>query len=118
MVDFAAVRYLMERDLILLGGGIALMKQSHTPAGVASTLLVVAMCLFSGQAWAGNEANFVLYDHHTDSKGETEINVFSDFSNAVSGDPHYAAQLFEIERAITDRWETALYLEGDKIEGE
>ena len=70
------------------------------------------------EAQAGNEANFVLYDHHTDEKGETEINVFSDFSNAVSGDPHYAAQLFEIERALTDRWETALYLEGDKIEDE
>jgi hypothetical protein len=93
------------------------MKQSHTSTGVASTLLV-GMCLLAAQARAGNEANFVLYDHHTDSKGETEINVFSDFSNAVSGQPSYAAQLLEIEHSITDRWTTALYLEGDAIRGE
>ena len=49
----------------------------------------------SGRAWAGNEANFVLYDHHTDAKGEVEVNVFSDFSNAVSDDPRYL-----ISRAI------------------
>ena len=79
---------------------------------------VIAAAALSGQAWAGNEANFVLYDHHTDAKGETEINVFSDFSSAETGDPRYSAQLLEIERAITDRWETALYLEGDKIDGE
>ena len=77
-----------------------------------------AASALSGQAWAGNEANFVLYDHHTDAKGETEINVFSDFSNAVGDEPRYSAQLFEIERALTDRWEAALYLEGDKIDGE
>ena len=92
------------------------MKQSRSSNGAASVLL--AMCLFAGQALAGNEANFVLYDHHTDEKGETEINVFSDFSNAVSGDPSYAAQLLEIEHSITDRWTTALYLEGDAIKGE
>jgi hypothetical protein len=81
-------------------------------------LMVVASCLFARQASAGNEANFVLYDHHTDEKGETEVNLFSDFSNAVGEEPRYSAQLFEIERALTDRWEAALYLEGDKIGGE
>lgn len=80
--------------------------------------VLAGTCALNGQARAGNEANFVLYDHHTDAKGETEVNVFSDFSNPASGDPHYAAQLFEIERALTDRWETALYLEADKIDGE
>ena len=53
------------------------------------------------RAWAGNEANFVLYDHHTDEKGETEVNLFGDFSNAVGDEPRYSAQLFEIERALT-----------------
>ena len=95
------------------------MKHSrHAHAYAPALALMVGACLLGNEARAGNEANFVLYDHHTDEKGETEINVFSDFSNAVSGDPHYAAQLFEIERALTDRWETALYLEGDKIDGE
>jgi hypothetical protein len=61
-----------------------------------------------GRAWAGNEANFVLYDHHTDEEGKTEVNVLGDFSNAVGNQPRYSAQLFEIERALTDRWEAAL----------
>ena len=95
------------------------MKQrDHARAHAVAIVLIVGMCLLGKQARAGNEANFVLYDHHTDSKGETEINVFSDFSSAASGEPSYAAQLLEIEHSITDQWTTALYLEGDAIEGE
>jgi len=87
---------------------------------IATSVLAVtaALCLLVSQASAGNEANFVLYDHHTDEKGETEVNVFSDLSEAVGDEPGYSAQLFELERALTDRWEAALYLEGDKIDGE
>jgi hypothetical protein len=88
---------------------------------VARGTLAIALsaaALPSEPVRAGNEANFVLYDHHTDEKGETEVNIFSDFSNAVGDEPRYSAQLFEIERALTDRWEAALYLEGDKIEDE
>jgi hypothetical protein len=59
---------------------------------------VFASSLLARQAYAGNEANFVLYDHHNE--------------------PSYSAQLFEIERALTDRWEAALYLEGDKVNGD
>jgi hypothetical protein len=91
-------------------------KRTHVKHVFVLGVIAAANAL-SGHAWAGNEANFVLYDHHTDAKGETEINVFSDFSSAESGEPHYSAQLLEIERAITDRWEAALYLEGDKIDG-
>jgi hypothetical protein len=80
--------------------------------------LTAGVCLPTGKASAGNEANFVLYDHHTDEQGETELNAFGDFSNARSEEPRYSAQLFEMERALTDRWEAALYLEGDKIDGE
>jgi hypothetical protein len=83
-----------------------------------SILALMVGCLFVRHASAGNEANFVLYDHHTDEKGETEVNVFGDFSNAVGDEPRYSAQLFEIERALTDRWEAALYLEGDKTKDE
>jgi hypothetical protein len=83
-----------------------------------SILALMVGCLLVRHAFAGNEANFVLYDHHTDEKGETEVNVFGDFSNAVGDEPRYSAQLFEIERALTDRWEAALYLEGDKIKDE
>jgi hypothetical protein len=94
------------------------MSQDRLARSVIILALMVGAYLPPWQAWAGNEANFVLYDHHTDEKGETEINVFGDFSNAVGDEPRYAAQLFEIERALTDRWEAALYLEGDKIDGE
>lgn len=78
----------------------------------------VACGYLSSTALAGNEANFVLYDHHTDKRGTTEINTLNDFSSAAPGDPAYAAQLIEIERAMTDQWTAALYFEGDKIDGE
>jgi hypothetical protein len=92
------------------------MSQSRLASSALA--LVVASCLPANPAWAGNEANFVLYDHHTDEKGETEVNLFSDFSNAVGDEPRYSAQLFELERALTDLWEAALYLEGDNLDGE
>jgi hypothetical protein len=86
---------------------------------VRTLVLALLVGTFFGDrpARAGNEANFVLYDHHTDAKGTTEINVLNDFSSAAPGDPPYAAQLIEMERALTDQWMAALYIEGDKIDG-
>jgi hypothetical protein len=83
---------------------------------VAISCVVGVLC--GSPVLAGNEANFVLYDHHTENHGTTEINALSDFSGGSPGDPSYGAQLIEIERAITDRWMAALYFEGDKIDGE
>src|SRR5437870_3061288 len=94
------------------------MSQCKLTSSVIFLGLITGVCLTTCKASAGNEANFVLYDHHTDEQGETEFNAFGDFSNALSEEPRYNAQLFEIERALTDRWEAALYLEGDKIDGE
>ncbi len=79
---------------------------------------VAAAILASGPAWAGNEANFVLYNHHTAKQGETELSVFEDASSVGSGEPNYSAQLLEIEHGMTDYWTTALYFEGVKLEGE
>jgi hypothetical protein len=79
---------------------------------------VSGILLLGPPALAGNEANFVLYDHHTEKQGTTEINALSDFSGGAPGEPSYGAQLIEIERALTDQWTTALYFEGDKIDGE
>jgi hypothetical protein len=81
-------------------------------------ILLVGACFGDHDACAGNEANFVLYDHHTDAKGTTEINLLSDYSGGAPGDPSYVAQLLEMEQAITDQWMAALYFEGDKIEGD
>ena len=51
-------------------------------------------------------------------RGDTEVTFFGDFSDAVADEPRYAAQLFEIRRRADRSGEAALYLEGDKINGE
>ena len=80
---------------------------------------IALTCLLPhAQALAGNDANFVLYNHHTEEKGETEVNAFSDFSRGAAGDPRYWAQLIEIERAVTDRWTAAVYFDWQKTDGE
>jgi hypothetical protein len=56
---------------------------------------------------AGNEANFVLYDHRTEKRGATKTNVLSDFSRGAPEDPFYGAQLIEIERASMARAQMA-----------
>ena len=90
----------------------------RTDAGAATLALLIGVFFAAQGARAGNEANFVLYDHHTEAKGTTEINVFDDYSRGAPGDAPYDAQILEMERAITDQWMAALYLEGDKIDGE
>jgi len=78
----------------------------------------VAATLLPSSAWAGNGANFVLYNQHTEEQGETEVKLFSDFSDGGDGEEAYSAQLLEIEHGVTDYWTTALYFEGMKIDGE
>lgn len=80
--------------------------------------LALAAAILSPRSALANDANVVLYDQHTEEKGETEIEVFSDFANVGSGEPNYTAQLFEIEHGVTDLWTSSLYLEGAKTEGE
>lgn len=70
------------------------------------------------EACAGNDANFVLYNHHTEERGETEVNLYNDFARVGRGEADYAAQLLEIEYGVTDTWTTALYLEGVKLDDE
>ena len=91
---------------------------ARNPLSRLTLAALAGICWSEQQAQAGNEANFVLYDHHTEAKGTTEINLWSDFSRGAPGDPSYAAQLLEMERAITDQWMAAVYFEGDKIAGD
>jgi hypothetical protein len=79
--------------------------------------IAFASSLICTPAMAGNEANFVLYDHHTEAKGTTEVNLLSDVARSAPGEPSYSAQLVELERALTDQWMMALYFEGDAIDG-
>ena len=77
-----------------------------------------AVTLAVSPAMAGNEANFVLYNQNVAEKGEVEVEFLSDFSNVGSGEPNYTAQVIELEYGVTDRWTTALYVEGNKEEGD
>ena len=70
-----------------------------------------------GSATAGNGANFVTYDHHTESQGTTEIKVYNDLGRTQDGE-RYNAQLLEVERALTDQWIVAAYLELHKASGD
>jgi hypothetical protein len=47
--------------------------------------------ILSPHSVLANDANVVLYNQHTAEKGETEIEVFSDFANVGSGEPNYTA---------------------------
>lgn len=87
------------------------------PVRAGAISIAVATYLLSAPTMAGNEANFVLYDHHTEAKGTTEVNLLTDVARAAPGEPSYSAQLIEIERALTDQWMMALYFEGDAIDG-
>jgi hypothetical protein len=87
----------------------------------AGALLSAAVAMgVPGAARAGQDANFILYNHYMEEKGATEIEVYSDYSHVGKGEPNYTAQLFEIEYGVTDLWTTAVYLEGAKTfeEGE
>jgi len=88
-------------------------RVSRTLGGVA-----LAAAILSPRFALANDANVVLYNQHTEEKGETEIEVFSDFANVGSGEPNYTAQLFELEYGVTNLWTSSLYLEAGKTDGE
>tara|TARA_R110001592_G_scaffold87572_5_gene258545 strand:- start:218 stop:1042 length:825 start_codon:yes stop_codon:yes gene_type:complete len=71
----------------------------------------------SSIAFAGNGANFILYNHHTADRGEKEIMFMYDVGQEADGS-RYTAQMIEIEYGITDRWTTELMFEGQKSSGE
>ena len=81
-------------------------------------LALVAVGFAPASSKAGNDANFVLYNQHTEEKGETEIDLFSDLSSVGGDEKNYTAQLVEVEYGVTDLWTTALYLEGVRTNGE
>ena len=72
------------------------------------------LCASTLAAQAGQDANFILYNHHMEEKGATEVEVYSDYGHVGKGEPNYTAQLVEIEYGVTDLFTTAIYLEGVK----
>jgi hypothetical protein len=91
------------------------------PAIAAHRLLLVIAALTlapSGRAWAGNEANFVLYTHHTEEKGEVEFEYMMDFSTDVKGEPPYMANMLEFDYGVTNWWTLEFMAEGQQTEGQ
>ena len=68
----------------------------------------------TSSAFAGHDANFVLYNHHMEEEGATEVEVYSDYGHVGGDEANYTAQIFEIEYGVTDLFATAIYLEGAK----
>jgi len=61
--------------------------------------LVLPLALFilsPVKSFAGNGANFVLYDHHTAEAGEMEVMLMNDLGQEPDG-TRYAAQMVEFE---------------------
>jgi len=57
--------------------------------------VVLGAAILSPHSVLANDANVVLYNQHTAEKGETEIEVFSDFANVGSGEPNYTVAASE-----------------------
>jgi hypothetical protein len=83
---------------------------SLRPFGAA----LLAILASSSPGMAGQDANFVLYNQHMEEKGETEVEVYSDYSHVGKGEANYTAQLYEIEYGVTDLFTTSIYLETAK----
>lgn len=66
---------------------------------------------------AGNDANFVLYNHHLPEAGEREIELMSDIGQEPAG-TRYTAQMLEFTLGITDRWATEFMVEGQSTFGQ
>lgn len=75
---------------------------------------LLAILASTSPGMAGQDANFVLYNQHMEEKGETEVEVYSDYGHVGRGEPNYTAQLYEIEYGVTDLFTTSIYLETAK----
>jgi len=79
-------------------------------------LLIGSLHAGSGDARAGNGANFVLYDHHTEEAGEADIMLMNDIGQEADG-TQYVAQMIELGLGITDRWTSEFMIEGQNTSG-
>lgn len=81
--------------------------------------LLTSLCItvFSSCAWAGNGANFVLYNHHTEKASATAAMLMNDFARDENSQS-YSAQMLMVERGVTDKWTSELMFEGQKTPGE
>ncbi len=86
--------------------------------GVVSWTAAICVFAIALPAQAGQDANFVLYNHYMEEKGETEISIYSDYGRVGKGEPNYTAQLLEIEYGVTSLWTSSVYFEFAKTFGD
>ncbi len=79
--------------------------------GAFIAVILGALAVHPAAVFAGNGANFVLYNHHTAETGEAEIMFMNDFGEEPNGS-RYNAQMIEAELGITDQWTTEFMVEG------
>jgi len=91
-----------------------MMRDYEIRRGLCALAILAAAAVRTQSAQAGQDANFILYNHHMEEKGALEIEAYSDFGHVGDGEPNYTAQLLEFEYGVTELWTTALYLEGAK----
>ncbi len=83
-----------------------------------AVIAVGATLAFSTPGSAGNGANFVLYNHHTEPKGTAAFMVMTDLSTDVEGEPAYKATMIEFEYGVTDWWAFEFMAEGQQTDGD
>jgi hypothetical protein len=77
------------------------------------TVILAALILSATLCVKAQESPyFVTYDHHTEDKGDLELEVSSATNVPRAGQRYYFAPWIELEYGITDQWTTSLYLEG------
>ncbi len=89
-------------------------KTKQLGAAAAGIIALVSATRSTSPAYAGQDANFMLYNQHMEEQGAVEVQVFSDYSHVGKGEANYTAQLLEIEYGVTELFSTAIYLEGVK----
>lgn len=78
---------------------------------------VSVFVILPSSVWAGNGANFILYNHHTAEAGEKEVMLMNDLGQEPDG-TRYAAQMIEFELGVTDSWTSEFMIEGQSTSGE
>lgn len=86
-------------------------------AGFLVLVLIGLIAVSAQVAFAGNGANFVLYNHHTAKAGEKEIMLMVDLGQQPDG-TRYSAQMVELELGITDKLTMEFMVEGQATFGE
>ena len=80
--------------------------------------LLPALLLLAATARAQDTPYFVTYDHHLEEPGNLEFSLWNTLGVPRSGQPLFAAPLFELEYGTKAWWTTAVYLEGQSRESD